>query len=127
MKTKSGKPKSTRAPPAPTVVLKPTNQAPCQRRPFAVDLGEAAQSIGIGPTPETRAHEAEGQPRGIDFRPLLVSIPRAAQSIGIGTTKMKELVRDGRITATKLDGRTLIRWDALQAFVEALPSIAVAQ
>jgi excisionase family DNA binding protein len=41
--------------------------------------------------------------------------------IGIGRTKVYELIRDGRLPATLLDGRYLIKVAVIKKFMESLP------
>jgi excisionase family DNA binding protein len=53
--------------------------------------------------------------------PLYVTPPKAARMIGIGRTKVYELIRDGRLPATLLDGRYLIKVADIRKFMESLP------
>jgi excisionase family DNA binding protein len=43
-----------------------------------------------------------------DDRPIARSVPEAAKIIGIGTSLAWQLVRDGKIKATRIGGRTLV-------------------
>jgi excisionase family DNA binding protein len=52
---------------------------------------------------------------------LLLSTKESWQRLGIGKTMFFELLKDGKITAVRLNGRTLIEPAELERLVAALP------
>jgi excisionase family DNA binding protein len=58
------------------------------------------------------------------MEPLTVTIAGARQALGIGTTKIYELIGDGRLQTVKLGRRTLIRTESIRALVESLDEAA---
>jgi len=48
---------------------------------------------------------------------LLFSVPEAAVSLSISRATAWKLVSDGRLAAIKIGGRTLVRREALDAFI----------
>lgn len=49
---------------------------------------------------------------------LAYNVNEACKAIGVGKTKLYDLIKAGRLQHFRLDGRTLIRADVLEAFVE---------
>jgi excisionase family DNA binding protein len=62
----------------------------------------------------------------MEITPLLVSIPQAAQALGRGTSTIYDLLARQEIEAVKSDGRTLIRYNSLQAYADRLPKATFA-
>jgi excisionase family DNA binding protein len=56
-------------------------------------------------------------------RSLALSVAEAAAEAGVGRDQVYAAIRDGRLEAKKFGRRTLITCDALQNFVNALPSL----
>jgi excisionase family DNA binding protein len=54
------------------------------------------------------------------MEPLTVTVAGARNALGIGTTKIYELIADGRLQVVKIGRRTLIRTDSIHALVEKL-------
>lgn len=54
------------------------------------------------------------------MEPITVTIQGAKQALGIGTTKIYELIGDGRLRTIKLGRRTLIRTDSIRELVNTL-------
>lgn len=51
--------------------------------------------------------------------PLSISIATAKQVSGLGHTKLFELIKDGRLKSTKLDGKRLVNFASLKSLVGA--------
>lgn len=51
--------------------------------------------------------------------PLAVSIATAKQVSGLGHTKLFELIKDGRLASTKVDGKRLVNYASLKSLVGA--------
>lgn len=51
---------------------------------------------------------------------LAYSIKEICQLLGIGRSKVYDLIKTGRLTARKLDGRTVILTTDLEQFLEKL-------
>jgi excisionase family DNA binding protein len=62
----------------------------------------------------------------MEITPLLVSIPQAAQVLGRGISFVYDLLARQEIEAVKSDGRTLIRFESLQAYAKRLPKASFA-
>jgi excisionase family DNA binding protein len=58
---------------------------------------------------------------GLFMEKFAFSIDEAAQSAGIGLTKLREEIREGRLTARKVGKRTLITASDLAKWVAELP------
>ena len=54
------------------------------------------------------------------MEPVTVTIAGARNALGIGTTKIYELIGNGRLRTVKLGRRTLIRTESIHALVEDL-------
>lgn len=54
------------------------------------------------------------------MEPLTVTISDAKLALGIGTTKLYELIAQGRIRVIKLGRRTLVRVDSLRRLIDDL-------
>ncbi len=54
------------------------------------------------------------------MEPVTVTIEGAKKALGIGTTKIYELIGDGRLRTVKLGRRTLIRTDSIRDLVDTL-------
>ena len=52
------------------------------------------------------------------MEPLTVTVAGARHALGIGTTKIYELIGEGRLRTVKIGRRTLIRIDSIHALVE---------
>ena len=52
---------------------------------------------------------------------LLISIKEGARRLGIGKTTFFKLLRDGKISAVRLGGRTLVSPAELERFAASLP------
>lgn len=52
--------------------------------------------------------------------PVTVTVDGARKALGIGTTKIYELIGNGRLSTIKLGRRTLIRTESIYALVEQL-------
>jgi len=50
-------------------------------------------------------------------------VAEAAVEAGIGRDSIYQAIRDGRLEARKLGRRTIITYDALQAFLSGLPPL----
>jgi excisionase family DNA binding protein len=61
-------------------------------------------------------HEGQG-------RRMAVSVAEAAVETGVGRDKLYAAIRDGRLEAKKFGRRTLITYDALRRFLDALPPL----
>lgn len=53
---------------------------------------------------------------------LSLTIPRAVELSGIGRSRLYELIKSGDIQIRKCGSRTLIRYEDLKRFIDALPS-----
>ena len=62
----------------------------------------------------------------MEVTPLLVSVPQGCQIIGRGTAAMYELIGAGKVKAVKSDGRTLLTYESLVAYVASLPPAKIA-
>ena len=54
------------------------------------------------------------------MEPLTVTIDGTKKALGIGTTKIYELIGDGKLRTVKVGRRTLVRTDSIRQFVDAL-------
>jgi excisionase family DNA binding protein len=54
------------------------------------------------------------------MEPLTVTVAGARNALGIGTTKIYELIGEGRLQTVKIGRRTLIRTDSIHALVQKL-------
>ena len=54
------------------------------------------------------------------MEPLTVTVAGAKRALGIGTTKIYELIGQGRLRTVKLGRRTLIRTDSIHALIDNL-------
>jgi len=52
---------------------------------------------------------------------LAYSIKDAAKALGLGTTTINRMIKDGRLKAVKIGGRTLIPAAALRAIIDNAP------
>jgi excisionase family DNA binding protein len=59
-------------------------------------------------------HAGAGKPPG---KPLTVTVKQACEISNLGNTKIYELIRDGRLKAVKVDGRTLIIYASIEALL----------
>ena len=50
--------------------------------------------------------------------PLLVTVQEARKLIGIGTTKLYELINEGRLEVVKIGRRTMVRFESLKRLAE---------
>lgn len=55
------------------------------------------------------------------IEPLTVSVAEAKRLSGLGTTKIYELMLDGRLLRRKVDGRTLIEFSSLKKLLTSAP------
>lgn len=55
--------------------------------------------------------------------PVTVTIDGAKKALGIGTTKIYELIADGRLRTVKLGRRTLVRTDSIRDLVDTLEAV----
>jgi hypothetical protein len=62
----------------------------------------------------------------MEVTPLLVSVQQGRQILGRGVSAIYELIGDGKIRAVKSDGRTMLRYDSLVAYVNSLEDAKVA-
>jgi hypothetical protein len=62
----------------------------------------------------------------MEVTPLMVSISQACAIIGRGTAAMYELIGAGKIKAKKSDGRTLVIYESLVAYMKELPDAKIA-
>src|SRR5262245_1073293 len=62
----------------------------------------------------------------MEMTPLMVSIPQACAIIGRGTAAMYELIGAGKYQAKKSDGRTLVIYESLVAYMNDLPDAKIA-
>ncbi len=53
--------------------------------------------------------------------PVLLSIPEVCKAIGLGRATVFKLIRDGKLSAVKIQSRTVVRIEELRAFIENLP------
>lgn len=53
------------------------------------------------------------------YRPLAVSVREAAKLMAICETKVWYAIRDGKITPTRIGGRTLILMSEIERFLDA--------
>jgi excisionase family DNA binding protein len=56
-------------------------------------------------------------------RRMALSVAEAAVEAGVGRDQVYNAIRDGRLEARKWGRRTLITYDALQRFLNGLPSL----
>jgi excisionase family DNA binding protein len=54
------------------------------------------------------------------MEPVTVTVDGARKALGIGTTKIYELIGDGKLDAVKLGRRTLIKTESIRALVAEL-------
>ncbi len=59
----------------------------------------------------------------MDATPLTLSPKKAGAYLGIGRTKILELIKTGRIEASKLDGRIRVSTASHDAFHASLPKV----
>lgn len=52
------------------------------------------------------------------MEPITITVAGARSALGIGTTKIYELIGQGRLQTVKIGRRTLIRTDSIRALVE---------
>lgn len=55
------------------------------------------------------------------FAPISHRVPDAAEFIGLSAAKVWELIADGRLSARKIDGSTVVLHDDLLDFVASAP------
>jgi excisionase family DNA binding protein len=53
------------------------------------------------------------------MEPVTVTVPGAKKATGLGTTKIYELIGEGKLKAVKIGRRTLITTDSIRALVAA--------
>jgi excisionase family DNA binding protein len=53
------------------------------------------------------------------MEPVTVTVDDAKRAIGIGTTKLYELINDGKLATVKIGRRTLIKTDSIRALIAA--------
>ena len=51
--------------------------------------------------------------------PITVTIPGAKKALGLGTTKIYELIGEGRLATIKIGRRTLVKTESIRQLVEA--------
>jgi excisionase family DNA binding protein len=51
------------------------------------------------------------------MEPITVTVDGAKKAIGIGTTKLYELINDGKLETVKIGRRTLIKTESIRALV----------
>ena len=51
--------------------------------------------------------------------PITVTIEGAKAATGLGTTKLYELIGEGKLKTVKIGRRTLVRTDSIRALLEA--------
>jgi excisionase family DNA binding protein len=56
-------------------------------------------------------------------RRMAMSVAEAAVEAGVGRDHIYGAIRDGRLEARKLGRRTIITYDALERFLNGLPSL----
>ena len=56
---------------------------------------------------------------------LSMSVADACKTVGIGRTRLYSLIGEGRITAVRCGGKTLILADSLRTFVTSLPPASI--
>lgn len=54
--------------------------------------------------------------------PFALSVAEACRLSGLGRTTIFAAIKEGRLRAVKAGGRTLIRPEALRAFLDGLPN-----
>lgn len=52
------------------------------------------------------------------MEPLTITIQGARKATGLGTTKIYELINEGRLKTVKVGRRTLVRTDSIRALVD---------
>jgi excisionase family DNA binding protein len=52
------------------------------------------------------------------MEPLTVTVAGARSALGIGTTKIYQLIGEGRLRTVKIGRRTLIRTESIYALIE---------
>lgn len=52
------------------------------------------------------------------MEPLTVTIQGAREATGLGTTKLYELIKQGRLKVVKIGRRTLVSTDSIRALVD---------
>jgi excisionase family DNA binding protein len=53
------------------------------------------------------------------MEPITVTVDGARKALGIGTTKLYELIADGKLATVKIGRRTLVKTDSIRQLVEA--------
>ncbi len=54
--------------------------------------------------------------------PLLMTVQAAAAALSVSADTIHRRLRDGALTAVRCGGRTLIRRDVLEAYIDSLPA-----
>lgn len=52
------------------------------------------------------------------MEPITTTIQGVRQATGLGTTKIYELINEGKLKAVKVGRRTLVRTDSIRALVD---------
>ena len=52
------------------------------------------------------------------MEPLTVTVDGAKKALGLGTTKIYELIGNGRLKTIKVGRRTLVKTDSIRALVD---------
>lgn len=53
------------------------------------------------------------------MEPVTVTVDGAKKALGIGTTKIYELIGEGKLATIKIGRRTLVKTDSIRQLVEA--------
>ena len=53
------------------------------------------------------------------MEPLTVTVAGAKKALGLGTTKIYDLINDGKLRTVKVGRRTLVRTDSIRQLVDA--------
>jgi excisionase family DNA binding protein len=61
-----------------------------------------------------------GQARSNQVPKIAYSITDLVQGLGIGKTKLYALLKQGRLRCIRIDGRTLVTAQDLEAFIDSL-------
>lgn len=61
--------------------------------------------------------------KGLLTNPFLLSIPDTCRALGIGRTFTYRLIAEGKLTACKIGGRTVIEVESIRQLVATLPRI----
>lgn len=88
----------------------------------AIDLWEEIQQYPFKKEERSDPPPPPAPPPAVEVLPsekLAYSIKEAASALGIGRTTIWRAIRDGKLPAVKLGNRTLIRTEALQAWLSA--------